>query len=233
LSWSRLARTEASSSTHPVAVAPSLLACDFSKLADEIAAVERDGVEFLHLDVMDGHFVPNLTFGPLLVEAIARVATTTLDTHLMIENPSKYLGAFADAGAHVLTIHVEAAGVDVTRDLRTIRDRGVHAGLAFNPDRTLTDAERWLDQIDLLLVMSVFPGFGGQSFMESVLPHIEKAAALRERRGLDFAIEIDGGINPQTAARARDAGVDILVAGTAIFRTPDYGAAIDAIRGVG
>jgi len=230
LNWSRLARSD-TPDRGTVAVAPSLLACDFARLEDEVKAVEKTGVEFLHLDVMDGHFVPNLTFGPLLVEAISRVATVALDTHLMIEAPSRYLGAFADAGADILTIHVEAAGVDVRRDLKTIRDRGVKAGLSFNPDRTIADAEAYLDQIDLLLVMSVFPGFGGQSFMESVLPSVEKAAAIREKRGLGFAIEIDGGINPETAARARDAGVDILVAGTAIFRQDDYGAAVEAIRG--
>jgi ribulose-phosphate 3-epimerase len=214
-----------------VAVAPSLLACDFADLATEVAAAESAGADFLHLDVMDGHFVPNLTFGPLVVSAIARVATVPLDTHLMIENPSKYIAAFADAGAHILTIHVEAPGVEVERDLRAIRDAGRYAGLSYNPDRTIEDAEPYLESIDLLLVMSVFPGFGGQSFIETVLPGIEKAASIRERRGLDFAIEIDGGINPETSVRARDAGADILVAGTAIFGRDDYAAAIAAIRG--
>jgi ribulose-phosphate 3-epimerase len=223
--------TEGARDDGSVAVAPSLLACDFSRLAEEIRRVEDAGVEFLHLDVMDGHFVPNLTFGPLLVGAIDRVATVTLDAHLMIENPSKYIGAFVEAGADIVTIHVEAEGVDVSRDLRAIREAGAKAGLAFNPDRTLDDAAPYLDAIDLLLVMSVFPGFGGQSFMESALPQVEAAAAIRERRGLGFAIEIDGGINPQTAARARDAGVDILVAGTAIFRQDDYATAVAAIRG--
>ena len=215
-----------------VAVAPSLLACDFSRLAEEVRAVERAGVEFLHLDVMDGHFVNNITFGPPLVRAVDRVSTVPLDTHLMIEHPDRYIGPFLDAGADILTIHVEASG-DPRRDLRAIRARGRKAGLAFNPDTQVGDIEPFLEEIDLLLVMSVVPGFGGQSFIDAVLKDAERAARLRERLGLSFAIEIDGGINPETAARARSAGVDILVAGTAIFRTPDYAAAIRDIRGDG
>lgn len=230
MSWSQLVRTEKLPSTNKVAVAPSVLACDFTRIAEEVTAVEKHGIEFLHLDVMDGHFVPNISFGPLLVEAFSRVASVTLDTHIMIENPDKYIDAFVDAGTDVLTFHVEASD-DVTRDLRAIRDRGKKSGLAFNPDRVFSDVEPYLEDVDLLLSMSVYPGFGGQSFIPTVLPHIEAAANYRERHGLDFAIEIDGGINPETAVRARDAGVDILVAGTAIFGRPDYGAAVAAIRG--
>jgi ribulose-phosphate 3-epimerase len=211
-------------------VAPSLLACDFSRLREEVSAVEREGADFLHLDVMDAHFVPNLTFGPLLVSAINRVATVTLDTHLMIENPDKYLGAFIDAGSDVVTIHAEASG-DIRRDLRFIREKGKKSGLAFNPDKSFDIAEPWVEEFDLLLVMSVFPGFGGQKFLDDVLVNVERAATVREQRGLDYAIEIDGGINPETARRARDAGVDILVAGTAIFGRDDYGTAITEIRG--
>jgi ribulose-phosphate 3-epimerase len=211
-------------------VAPSLLACDFTHLADEIARVEKENVEFLHLDVMDGHFVHNITFGPPLVKSIASVAKTTLDTHLMIENPDRYLEAFIKAGTHVLTIHVEASS-DVRRDLTAIRSLGGKAGLAFNPDCPFERVEPYLGDIDLLLVMSVFAGFGGQSFIEGALDHVERAAKLREKRELTFAIEIDGGISPQTAPRARAAGADILVAGTAIFRAPDYAAVITALRG--
>jgi len=230
LNWSQLVRTdEAINTESPVAIAPSLLACDFSRLAEEIAAVESAGVEFLHLDVMDGHFVPNITFGPLLIEAVKRVSTATLDTHLMIENPDKYIEPFLDAGADVLTIHVETSS-DVTRDLRAIRDRGRKSGLAFNPDRIFADVEPYLEDVDLLLAMSVYPGFGGQSFIPAVLKNVELAAGHREQHGLEFAIEIDGGISPGTAGAARDAGVDILVAGTAIFSQSDYGAAIAAIR---
>jgi len=232
LSWSQLVRTDQNVSTaNPVAVAPSLLSADFAKLADEIKAVEKAGAEFLHLDVMDGHFVPNLTFGPMLVKAIRSVSAVVLDTHLMIENPDKYIPNFLDAGADVLVIHAEAS-TDVPRDLRAIRDRGRKNGLAINPDNPLENVEDFLDQIDLLLVMSVFPGFGGQSFMESVLPKVERAVKIREQRGLEFAVEIDGGIGPENAHLARNAGADILVAGTAVYRTPDYKASIDAIRGV-
>lgn len=230
MSWSHLVRAEGRARAARAAVAPSLLACDFAHLADEIAAVEREDVEFLHLDVMDGHFVKNITFGPALVKSVASVAKTTLDTHLMIENPERYIEPFMKAGTHVLTIHVEASS-DVRRDLQAIRNLGGKAGLAFNPDRPFEKLEPYLGDIDLLLVMSVFAGFGGQSFIEGSLAHVERAALLRENQGLTFAIEIDGGISPETARRARDAGADILVAGTAIFRSPDYGAAIRAIRG--
>lgn len=231
LNWLHLVPGEAGT-TARAAVAPSLLACDFARMADEIAAVERAGVEFLHLDVMDGHFVNNITFGPPLVKAVDRVAKVPLDTHLMIEHPDRYIGAFLDAGADILTIHVEASS-DPRRDLRAIRARGRRSGLAFNPDTQVAEIEPFLEEIDLLLVMSVVPGFGGQSFIDAVLHDAEKAARLRERLGLRFAIEMDGGINPETARRARGAGVDILVAGTAIFRTPDYAAAVRDIRGTG
>jgi ribulose-phosphate 3-epimerase len=192
--------------------------------------VEKENVEFLHLDVMDGHFVKNITFGPPLVKSIASVATASLDTHLMIENPDRYIDAFIDAGTHILTIHVEASS-DVRRDLRAIRARNARAGLAFNPDCPFEKVEPYLGDIDLLLVMSVFAGFGGQSFIEGSLEHVKRAATLREKRELTFAIEIDGGISPETARRAVGAGADILVAGTAIFRTTDYAASITALRG--
>lgn len=214
-----------------MAVAPSLLACDFARMGDEVRAVERAGADLLHLDVMDGHFVKNITFGPPLVKAVDAVASVTLDTHLMIENPDRYIGAFLDAGADILTIHVEASH-DLKRDLAAIRARGRKAGLALNPHTPFTEVEPWLDQLDLLLVMSVVPGFGGQSFMEAVLTKVEKAAAWRSRAGLTFAIEIDGGVTAETAVRARSAGVDILVAGTSVFGRPDYARAITDLRGV-
>jgi ribulose-phosphate 3-epimerase len=218
LSWSHLVRSESPRAAR-TAVAPSLLACDFAHLADEIARVEKVGVEFLHLDVMDGHFVKNITFGPPLVKSIAGVARTTLDTHLMIEKPDRYIEPFMKASS------------DVRRDLQTIRTLGGKAGLAFNPDCPFEKVEPFLGDIDLLLVMSVFAGFGGQSFIDGALDHVDRAATRREENRYRFAIEIDGGITPETARRARDAGADILVAGTAIFRTPDYAASIHALRG--
>ncbi|MGD8412740.1 MAG: ribulose-phosphate 3-epimerase [Candidatus Latescibacterota bacterium] len=231
MSWSQLVPSERTVSTvHKTAVAPSMLAADFSRIADEVKAVEKTGAEFLHLDVMDGQFVPALTFGPILVAAIRRLTDMPLDSHLMVRNPERQIEPFVEAGSDIVVIHAEASS-DISRDLRDIRDRGVKSGLAINPDNTTQNIEAYLDDVDMLLVMSVFPGKGGQAFMESSLANVERAAEIRERRGLGFAIQIDGGINPDTAVRARDAGAEILVAGTAIFRTPDYQAAVDAIRG--
>ncbi|NIM20744.1 MAG: ribulose-phosphate 3-epimerase [Candidatus Latescibacteria bacterium] len=217
-------------SKYNVAVAPSLLSADFSRLGEEIAAVESAGADLLHLDVMDGHFVPNLTFGPLIIEAINRLANLPLDTHLMIDHPDRYIPRFIDSGADIVTIHVEASE-DLTRDLKMIKEHGGKCGLSINPDTPLERTKRFLDKIDLLLLMSVFPGFGGQEFVDTVLEKISTARDFREKEGFGFAIQVDGGINPDTAKRVRDAGVDIIVAGTAIFRSPDYARAIVDIRG--
>lgn len=231
MSWSQLVPTDRPvSAVHETAIAPSLLAADFSRIAEEVRSIEKTGVEFLHLDVMDGHFVPALTFGPILVAAIRGVTALPLDSHLMVSNPDRHIAAFVDAGSDIVVVHAEASA-DISRDLRDIRSRGVKSGLAINPDNRTENIESYLEGVDMLLVMSVFPGKGGQSFMESALPNVERAAEVRERKGLDFAIQIDGGINPETAVLARNAGAEILVAGTAIFRAPDYQAAVDAIRG--
>ncbi len=230
MSWWRRVPDAAPDGARGVAVAPSLLACDFARLGEEIAAVERAGADVLHLDVMDGHFVPNLTFGPLVVEAVRRLTKLPLDAHLMIAEPHRYVDRFVEAGADVVTVHVEAS-TDLERDLARIRELGARAGVAFNPDRGLDAVERVLDRIDLLLVMSVFPGFGGQAFIADVLDEVRAAARVRAERGLDFVIEIDGGIKPATAPAAREAGAEILVAGTAVFRSDDYARAIAEIRG--
>ena len=212
-----------------VAVAPSLLSADFSRLGEEIQAAERAGADLFHLDVMDGRFVPNLTFGPMIVRAVRKLTGLRLDTHLMIEEPDRYIPEFADAGSDVITIHVEASS-DVRRDLRTIREKGKKSGLTLNPDTPIERIAEYFDDIDLLLVMSVFPGFSGQSFISDVLPKLAEAKRIRGERGLDFAIEIDGGINPVTSVRARESGAEILVAGSSVFGSADYSEAIRAIR---
>jgi ribulose-phosphate 3-epimerase len=226
LSWSQLVRTRDGGSA---AIAPSLLSADFSRLKEEVETAERGGADLFHLDVMDGHFVPNLTFGPMLVRAVRKLTSLTLDTHLMIENPDKYIEAFADAGSDVITIHVEAS-TDPRRDLRLIAEKGKKRGVTLNPDTPIDRVADYFGEIDLLLVMSVFPGFGGQSFIPDVLPKIEEARRIRSKRGLEFLIEIDGGIGPSTSASAKKAGAEILVAGSSVFKSPDYAQAIRAIR---
>jgi ribulose-phosphate 3-epimerase len=212
------------------AVAPSVLAADFSRLEDDIHKAEEAGADLLHLDVMDGHFVPNLSFGPFIVKAIRGLTSLPLDTHLMIDNPDRYIESFVKNGSDIVTIHVEAS-TDIRRDLKSIREYGAKCGIVIIPDTPLERVTDYLADIDMLLVMSVFPGFGGQSFIPDVLPKVEAARELRDKQGLTFAIEIDGGIDPETSVPARKAGAEILVAGTAVFRSKDYAEAISAIRG--
>ena len=209
-------------------IAPSLLSADFARLADEIARVERAGADWLHVDVMDGHFVPNLTLGPPVVAAIKAVAQRPLDVHLMIEEPLRYAGEFAAAGAHVLTFHVEVAPGEQGRAVaRAFREKGVEVvGVSLNPDTPPEALEPLLDEVDLVLVMSVFPGFGGQRFMPEVLP---KVRWLRER-GFRGYIEMDGGINARTLPACAEAGTDVFVAGSAVFGASDVAAAIAGLR---
>ena len=212
---------------HPLRIAPSLLAADFANLAAEIRSVEEAGADWLHLDVMDGHFVPNLTFGPPVVAAMKRVATRPLDVHLMITDPWKYADAFLDAGADLLTFHVEVEqGGDVAALLRHIRARGAKAGLSVQPDTPVERLAPYVAELDLVLVMSVFAGFGGQKFMAEVLP---KVGRLRE---LGFAGEVsmDGGIGPGTIAQSAAAGTNVFVAGTAVFGAADRKARIAELR---
>ena len=213
------------------AVAPSILSADFSDLAGEIESVERAGADFHHLDVMDGHFVPNLTFGPMVVEAIDRLAGIPLITHLMISEPGRYAERFVEAGSDAVSFHFEAMEGGHGELIGGIRSGGAAAGLALNPDTPIRSAEDLLEEIDLLLIMSVFPGFGGQKFIEQTLRKIEKAAELKVSRGYRYIIEVDGGIDPVTAPRARSAGAECLVAGTAVYRSGDYAGAIATIRG--
>ena len=213
-----------SKTTRAVWVAPSLLSCDFSKLGEEIQEVERGGCEWLHVDVMDGHFVPNLTVGPVVIQWIRKSTRLPLDVHLMIEEPLQSVEAFRKAGSDSLTVHVEACH-DVTKTLASIRNLGAKAGISLRPKTPVETIFPFLDQLDLVLVMTVEPGFGGQRFMPEML---EKVKALRLR--FQGKISVDGGIDPQTAPQAVAAGADILVAGTAIFGEKDRTKAIQNLR---
>jgi ribulose-phosphate 3-epimerase len=212
-----------------VQIAPSILSADFAKLGEEIAAVERGGADLIHVDVMDGHFVPNITIGPPVVRGIKRVATQPLDVHLMIENPEQYVDDFVDAGAAMLSVHVEAAR-HLHRTIAHIKSRGIKAGAVLNPSTPATALEEIAGDLDFVLVMSVNPGFGGQEFIPQSLDKLRRVREVLSRAGSSVPIEIDGGIDATNAADVVAAGASILVAGNAIFGTPDAEAATRALR---
>ncbi len=215
-----------------VQIAPSILSADFARLAEEAARVEQAGADLLHVDVMDGHFVPNLTAGPPIVEALAKVTKLPLDVHLMITNADAFIPEFADAGASYLTVHVEACP-HLHRTVQSIKERGVKAGVTLNPATPLSTLEEILADVDLVLIMSVNPGFGGQEFIPATLRKIAHTCDLIRRTGSHALVEVDGGIKVDNAADVVKAGAEILVAGSAIFRSRDYAATIKAMRHAG
>ena len=211
-------------------IAPSILAADFTKLGEELLSIEQGGADWVHVDVMDGHFVPNITIGPFIVEAVKGATKLPLDVHLMIERPERYVDDFVKAGASTVGVHVETCP-HLHRSVAQIREAGARACVVLNPSTPAVSVEPVLGDIDQVLVMTVNPGFGGQKFIEAMLPKIEQLRAWIDERGLDVSIEVDGGIGVETIGRAARAGADIFVAGTAVFGAPHRGDAIASLRG--
>jgi ribulose-phosphate 3-epimerase len=213
-----------------IKVAPSILSADFAKLGDEVKDVELGGADYIHVDVMDGHFVPNITIGPLIVEAIRPVTTLPLDVHLMIENPDAYIPQFAKAGADIITVHVEACR-HLHRTIQLIKEHGVKPGVVLNPSTPVEMIKHIIEDIDMVLLMTVNPGFGGQAFIPNVLPKIREVRQLADQLNPTLEIEVDGGINAKTAVLVKEAGANVLVAGSFIYNNSNREEAIKAVRG--
>jgi ribulose-phosphate 3-epimerase len=215
--------------TYPVEIAPSILAADFASLGEEIRAVERGGANLLHVDVMDGHFVPNISIGVPVVESLRKATRLPLDVHLMIENPERYIQPFSEAGADMISVHQEAT-YHLDRVLTMIREHGCKSGAVINPATPVSALSEVLDSVDHVLVMSVNPGFGGQKFIPGALEKIRRLKEIRERYNYSFRIEVDGGLGPENVMDVVRAGAEILVAGTSIFHTPDPAEAVRAMK---
>ncbi len=210
-------------------IAPSILSADFTRLGDEVRAVEEAGADYIHVDVMDGHFVPNITIGPMIVEAVRRVTALPLDVHLMISNPDQFVADFQKAGADIITVHTEAVN-HIHRSVQIIKDTGAKAAVSLNPATPLDIVEYILNDLDMVLIMTVNPGFGGQKFIYEVVPKIERLRQMIDKRGLDTEIEVDGGVGPDTVGLVSGAGGDIFVAGSAIFHSKDYAETIRIMK---
>jgi len=212
-------------------IAPSILSADFSRLGEEIKAVEKAGADLIHVDVMDGHYVPNITIGPGVVSSLRKTTSLPFDVHLMIEDPDRYIDAFVEAGSNIITVHAEAV-IHLHRTVQTIKEKGVKAGVSLNPSTPLACVEEILPDIDLLLIMTVNPGFGGQKFISGMLPKIRKARELAQTRGLKMAIEVDGGVTAENIGTLAEAGADIFVAGAAIFGSTSYSDTIARMKAI-
>lgn len=212
-----------------VKIAPSILSADFARLGDEVRAIAAAGADYVHVDVMDGHFVPNITIGPLVVDGLRPVTEIPFDVHLMIENPDLYIPEFARVGSDIITVHQEA-GAHLHRTVQLIKSLGKKAGVSINPATPVSTLEVILDDLDLVLVMSVNPGFGGQSFIESCLPKIEELRRMIDKRGLQVELEVDGGVKLDNIGRIAAAGADVFVAGSAVFGAEDYAATITGLK---
>jgi len=210
-------------------IAPSILSADFTRLEEEIKRVEEAGADYIHIDVMDGHYVPNITIGPLIVKAVRRITTLPLDVHLMISDPDNFIDDFAEAGADIISVHPETV-THLHRTIQHIKDRNVKPSVSLNPATTLDCLEYILDELYMVLLMTVNPGFEGQEFIEAVIPKIIQLREVVDKKGLDTEIEVDGGIGPATIGRVSSAGADVFVAGSAIFYSKDYTKTIRIMR---
>ena len=210
-------------------IAPSILSADFSRIGDEVRDVAAAGADYIHVDVMDGHFVPNITIGPLVVEALRKVTSLTLDVHLMIAHPDRYIPDFAAAGADIIVVHAEATN-HLHRTVQLIKSLGKRAGVALNPATPLHFLDYILEDLDLVLLMTVNPGFGGQSFIDACLPKIHALRGMLDKRGLETELEVDGGVKAGNIDRISHVGADVFVAGSAVFGSPDYASAIAELK---